>query len=69
MVDRVRLYLMEYLYNKENYYYNDVEQLERNVHYRRADPVDHLEMVMAQTRLQTFREVSSDILKILRGWR
>ncbi|HBN82380.1 MAG TPA: hypothetical protein DDZ89_00900 [Clostridiales bacterium] len=58
--------LYQYMMFKEARYYNDVVQLYNNVCYRKADPVDHLEMIMAQTRLATAQEIFNDIYKVIR---
>lgn len=58
--------LYQYIMHKEMYYYNDVIQLGNNVSYRKADPLDHLEMVMAQVRLETAREIFNDMHKLMR---
>ena len=69
VLDIVKLQLLEYMYRKEDFLSNDVQQLANNVQYRMADPVDHLEMIMAQTRLQTAKELCKDILQIVRRWK
>lgn len=43
----------------------DITQLLNNISLRRADPVDHLEIVMAQVRSSCADQFQSDILKIL----
>jgi len=64
-----KLCVYEYMYRKEIKYLNDVIQLANNVHYRDADPVDHLEMIMAQTRLATVREEYDRIRLIFRRFK
>ena len=62
--------LLEYCIRQLTRYENDVIQLSNNVAYRKADPLDHLEMIMAQTRLGTAEKIFSDmniILEISRG--
>lgn len=61
--------LYEYLWFQEVRDLNYVIQLANNVHFRNADPVDHLEMIMAQARLQKTRELSQDLHRIFRGYR
>ena len=39
--------------------------MNNNVVYRTADPVDHLEMIMAQTRLAAVEEVFADLRVII----
>lgn len=43
----------------------DITQLLNNISLRRADPVDHLEIVMAQVRSSCAEQFQSDLLKIL----
>lgn len=57
--------LCQYLNRITSEYECDVVQLDNNVAYRSADPLDHLEMIMAQTRRATAEKISSDILTIL----
>ncbi len=62
--------LFEYGIRQLSRYENDVIQLANNVTYRKADPLDHLEMIMAQTRLGTAEKMFSDlqiVLEISRG--
>ena len=58
--------IYQYLYNKQIWAGNDVIQLCNNVAYRSADPLDHLEMIMAQTRKATIEEVARDLYSLLR---
>jgi len=58
--------LYQYIMFKEQYYQNDVTQLNNNISYRRADALDHLEMIMAQTRLATAQEIFRDMHKLMR---
>lgn len=44
---------------------SDITQLLNNLDLRRADPIDHLEIVMAQVRSSCAEQFQSDILKIL----
>lgn len=67
--ETTRIYLYEYMYNREQMYYNDLVQLERNITFRKADPLDHLEAIMALTRLATALSIFEDIGRILRRWR
>lgn len=61
--------LQEYMYRKTIYYENDIQQLSNNVVYRRADALDHLEMIMAQVRLDTSIQIFNDIYKIMTGFK
>lgn len=55
------------MYNIENRLENDIIQLDNNVKYRKADPLDHLEMIMAQVRAQTAHDIFRDILRLMKG--
>lgn len=58
--------IWQYMMNKECRLNNDVIQLSNNVSYRNSDPLDHLEMIMAQTRLQVAKEIFSDLVYLLK---
>lgn len=58
--------IYQYLYNKQIWANNDVVQLGNNVSFRNSDPLDHLEMIMAQTRKATIEEVARDLYPLLR---
>ena len=58
--------IYQYLYNKQVWAGNDVIQLGNNVSFRNSDPLDHLEMIMAQTRKATIEEVARDLYPLLR---
>lgn len=58
--------IYQYLYNKQVWAGNDVVQLGNNVSFRNSDPLDHLEMIMAQTRKATIEEVARDLYPLLR---
>lgn len=64
-IDLLRTELIAYLFRKQIYYENDVIELNNHTAYRNADPVDHLEMIMAQTRLATCEEICDNILEII----
>ncbi len=53
--------LQEYMYRKTLRLEDDITQLSNNVTYRAADPVDHLEMIMAQARLASAEDIFADI--------
>ena len=67
MYDLTLIY--QYLYHKQARAGNYVIQLSNNISYREADALDHLEMIMAQTRLATVEEMSSELYKLLRMMR
>lgn len=58
--------LYQYMFFKEQFYQNDITGLDNNISYRKADAIDHLEMIMAQTRLATAQEIFSDMHKLMR---
>ena len=58
--------IYQYLYNKQIWAGNDIIQLGNNVSFRNSDPLDHLEMIMAQTRKATIEEVSRELYPLLR---
>lgn len=57
--------LQEYMYRQSARFENDVIQLSNNVTYRAADPLDHLEMIMAQTRVGTSEKIFDDIRMLI----
>lgn len=57
--------LYEYFYRQQIYRDNDVVQLSNNVQFRKADPLDHLEMIMAQVRAQVTTDISRDVYKLV----
>lgn len=65
-LDLLREQILMYLFRQSLRYEDDITELNNHTVYREADPVDHLEMIMAQTRLGTFERISADILQILR---
>lgn len=57
-------WLLDYMRHEEMRLENDITDIENNVAFRRADPIDHLEMIMAQTRLATAERIFHDIYKL-----
>ena len=57
--------LYEYFYRQQIYRDNDVVQLANNVQFRKADPLDHLEMIMAQVRAQVTADISQDVYRLV----
>lgn len=57
--------LYDYMRRMSVYRENDFIELCNNISFRRADPVDHLEMIIAQTRSQCTDEIFSDIYRII----
>jgi phenolic acid decarboxylase len=63
--DRLAILLYEYMRRMDVKLDNEVIQLYNNIQYRQADPVDHLEMIMAQTRKQMANEIFADLYRII----
>lgn len=57
--------LYEYFYRQQIYRENDLVQLTNNISFRRADALDHLEMIMAQVRAQVTTDISRDVYKLV----
>lgn len=57
--------LYEYMHRKADQYEKDRDQLYVNMQLRRADPLDHLEMIMAEIRLQTAKDIFADQFALL----
>lgn len=53
------------MFNKVIFLENDKIQLINNVTYRKADELDHMEMIIAITKLRTAEELFGDINKLL----
>lgn len=62
-------HMVTYMMYEEQRLENDVIQLDNNVMYRKADPIDHLEMIMAQTRLATAQRIFKNIWGMLHDTR
>lgn len=68
MLDRFEVLqslLLQYANRKCLQAESDITQLLNNLNLRCADPIDHLEIVMAQVRSSCAEQFQSDILKIL----
>lgn len=63
--DYLVMLLYEYFYRQQIYRDNDVVQLSNNVQFRNADPLDHLEMIMAQVRAQVTADISQDVYRLV----
>ena len=57
--------LYSYLYNNVTELEDTVRQLQINIRYRHIDVTDCFELACAIERLNTFRQVSDDIRKLL----
>lgn len=59
--------LQEYIYNQRCFIEKDIAQLQFNVlRHSFVSPVDCLELIIAQERLNTFNEITKDIVHILK---
>ncbi len=65
-LDLLRTQLVQYMHRQMLRYEDDVIELNNHIVYRAADPVDHLEMIMAQTRVGTANKIFEDISQIIR---
>lgn len=64
-LDVLRAQIIEYIFRKSHYLESDLIELNNHTVYRTADPIDHLEMIMAQVRAQTAEEIFADLFQIL----
>lgn len=56
---------MAYIYNNRLRLEDNVRQLQSNVRFRRIDMADCFELLVAQTELETFKEVTDNIRMLL----
>lgn len=63
--DRLAILLYEYMRRMDVKLDKEDIQLYNNIQYRQADPLDHLEMIMAQTRKQMANEIFADLYRII----
>ncbi|MBO7695322.1 MAG: hypothetical protein J6T10_22085 [Methanobrevibacter sp.] len=68
MTERERILLFSYVYNNTLELENEVRQLQSNVRYRRIDSADIYELLVAQIRLETFKEISEHIISLCGGF-
>lgn len=57
---------MAYIYNNQVRLEDNVRQLQANVRFRRIDLTDCFELLVAQTELETFKEVTNQIRLLLK---
>ena len=57
--------LYEYFYRQQMERENDLTQLINNISLRRADELDHLEMIMALVRLRCTDSIAQDVYKLI----
>lgn len=57
--------LYGYIYNQRSRYEDDVRQLQTYIRYNRIDVIDCTELICAIERLNTFKQVTSDLMLLL----
>lgn len=65
MTEREKILLFSYVYNNTLQLENEVKTLQSNIRFRRIDSVDIYELLIAQIRLEMFKEISEHILSLL----
>lgn len=58
--------LLAYFYNNRCRLEEEIQQLQSNVRFRRIDISDCVELACSLQRLETFKEVSQDVMSILK---
>lgn len=58
--------LLAYFYNNRCRLEEEVKQLQTNVRFRKIDITDCVELICAIQRLETFSEVTRDVLSLLK---
>lgn len=67
MTEKEKILLYSYVYNNTLMLENEVKQLQSNVRFRRIDSPDVYELLVAQLRLEMFKETSEHILALIGG--
>lgn len=67
MTEKEKILLFSYVYNNTLQLENEVKQLQSNIRFRRIDTADIFELLVAQLRLEMFREISENILALIGG--
>ena len=57
--------LLSYIYNNRIRLEDEVSQLQSNVRFRKVDVTDCLELLVALTQLETFKEITDQVLMLL----
>lgn len=57
--------LLSYIYNNRIRLENEVSQLQSNIRFRKVDVPDCLELLVAITQLETFKEITDQVLLLL----
>ena len=58
--------ILAYIYNNQLRIEDNVRQLQSSVRFRRIDMTDCFELLVAQTELETFKEVTEHIRSLLK---
>lgn len=67
MTEKEKILLFSYVYNNTLQLENEVKQLQSNLRFRRIDTADIFELLVAQLRLEMFREISESIIALIGG--
>lgn len=67
MTEKEKILLYSYVYNNTLQLENEVRQLQSNIRFRRIDCTDIYELMIAQLRLEMFREISEHIISLIGG--
>lgn len=66
MTQKEMMILCSYIYNNRVQLEHEVHQLQNNIRFRRIDVTDCMELTCALQRLDTFIEVTNDIMNLLK---
>lgn len=66
MTQKEMTLLCSYVYNNRIQLEHEVHQLQNNIRFRKIDVVDCVEMICALQRLETFIEVTNQIMILLK---
>lgn len=67
VTEKEKILLFSYVYNNTLMLENEVKQLQSNIRFRRIDTADIFELLVAQLRLEMFKEISENILALING--
>lgn len=66
MIQKEMTLLCSYVYNNRIQLEHEVHQLQNNIRFRKIDVADCVEMICALQRLETFIEVTNQIMILLK---
>ncbi|MDE6775302.1 MAG: hypothetical protein K2J37_03245 [Ruminococcus sp.] len=66
MTQKEMMILCSYIYNNRVQLEHEVHQLQNNIRFRRIDVADCVELICALQRLDTFIEVTNNIMDLLK---